>query len=272
MLFSWSVTIIASMERGSSIRYAVLGSGSSGNSYAFYDGRSTLLVDQGYSLAELKRRLASVSIPFASVVGVCVTHLHPDHVRGIGTLARQTGLPVYFAQDTPVKEAIVFARLGLPSDTVRLVPHGVSFPIGPFSVHCFPTSHDSGGSVGWSITQGNERFMVLSDTGVCSDTQREEAKEADVLFLEANYDAQMLDKGPYPPMLKRRIAGAWGHLSNDQALTFLTESGFHGSHVYFVHLSDTNNDPMLLERQVESRYLRPFTVCEKGKTYQGSVG
>jgi hypothetical protein len=73
-------------------------------------------------------------------------------------------------------------------------------------------------------------------------------------------------------MLKRRIAGAWGHLSNDQALTFLTESGFHGSHVYFVHLSDTNNDPMLLERQVESRYLRPFTVCEKGKTYQGSVG
>ena len=72
--------------------------------------------------------------------------------------------------------------------------------------------------------------MLLSDTGVCSPEEQEEASNADILFLEANYDVEMLAKGPYPPALKRRIAGKWGHLSNDQAISFLAESGFHGSH------------------------------------------
>lgn len=271
LAFYHTLMIISGMEPRNIIRYAVLGSGSNGNSYAFYDGNATLLVDQGYSLVELKRRMEAVSIPFSSVRGLCVTHLHPDHVRGVGTFARKTGLPVFFFEDVPRKEPVVFSRLNLPPSVARFVPLGTRFPVGSFVLHCFPTSHDSGGSVGWSIADGDERFMVLSDTGVCTDTQREEARESDILFLEANYDADMLGKGPYPPALKRRIAGKWGHLSNDQAISFLKESGFHGSHVYFVHLSAVNNDPVLLEGQVERACRGSFTVCEKGKTYQGSV-
>jgi len=263
------IRIMSHMESGNFFRYAVLGSGSSGNSYAFFDGRSTLLIDQGYSLVELKRRMEAVAIPFSSVVGLCVTHLHPDHIRGVGTFARRTGLPVYFSEEMPVKEPVVFSRMDMPQNVVRLVPFRVSFPVGPFTMRCFPTSHDSGGSVGWTIVQGGQRLMLLSDTGVCSPEEQEEASNADILFLEANYDVEMLAKGPYPPALKRRIAGKWGHLSNDQAISFLAESGFHGSHVYFVHLSDTNNNPGLLAGQVRRHYTSAFTVCEKGKTYQG---
>lgn len=253
------------------ISYAVLGSGSSGNSYAFTDGSQTLLVDQGFSLVELKRRLARFDIPFDSVIGCCVTHLHPDHVHGLGTFARRSGLPVWLHRRAVEKEQVVFDRLCLPEDTVRLVDTGCPFDAGPFRLECMPTSHDSGGSVCWLIQLGGKRLMVLTDTGLTTNEESACAHDADVLFLEANYDEEMLARGPYPAMLKKRIAGKWGHLSNDDALAFLERSGFHGEHVYFVHLSAVNNDAELLAAQAGGLYHGAFTVCERGKSYGGHI-
>lgn len=253
------------------IHYAVLGSGSNGNSYAITDGKATMLFDQGYSFVELKRRLASVSIPLETVIGCCVTHLHPDHVHGLGTFARKTGLPVYLNMDAILKEPVVYARLNFPSGVIRQVVTGVPFQAGPFSLSCFPTSHDSGGSVGWSVALEGKHFMLLTDTGFTTAEEKTIARTSDILFLEANYDEHMLETGPYPKVLKDRIRGRWGHLSNDDALRFLSESGFQGSRVYFIHLSSTNNNPALLASQAGGLYHGPFTVCEKGRTYEGSL-
>lgn len=253
------------------IRFAVLGSGSSGNSYAFTDGVSTLLVDQGFSMVSLERRLSAVDIPLSTVKGLCVTHLHPDHVHGVSVFVKKTGLPVYMNVRAKEKEPVVFDRLRLPDSSLRLVEEEHDFTVGPFSLRCFPTSHDSGGSVGWRISIADHSLMLLTDSGICSEEERGEARDVEVLFLEANYDTEMLAKGPYPLALKRRIASKWGHLSNDQAVDFLLESGFHGQRVYFIHLSDTNNNPALLANTVESRYHGLFTVCEKGKSYQGCI-
>ncbi|MFA6845112.1 MAG: MBL fold metallo-hydrolase [Sphaerochaetaceae bacterium] len=253
------------------IRYAVLGSGSSGNSYAITDGHSTLLIDQGFSLVELKRRLSFVSIPFETVLGVCVTHLHPDHTLGLGTFARRSGLPVYLNENAIRKEPEVFDKLNLPPVCVRTVQEDSCFSLDPFGLCCFPTSHDCGGSVGWLISIEGRKLMVLTDTGVSSDDELVRASQSDILFLEANYDEELLAKGPYPVVLKRRIAGNWGHLSNTQALQFLQKSAFHGQEVYFVHLSAVNNNPILLSSEVRQHYQGPFTVCERGKCYQGML-
>lgn len=253
------------------VHYAVLGSGSNGNSYAISDGTRTLLVDQGFSLVELKRRLSLFDIPFSSVVGCCVTHLHPDHVHGLGTFARKTGLPVWLNHAMVKKEPVVFQRLNLPENTIRLVAPDSPFDEGPFHLTCMSTSHDSGGSVCWEIGVADRRLMVLTDTGVTTEEQLSCARTADVLFLEANYDEEMLAEGPYPLALKRRIAGKWGHLSNAEALAFLSHSGFHGERVYFIHLSSTNNNPGLLAMQAGGLYHGPFTVCEKGKCYEGRL-
>ncbi len=253
------------------IHYAVLGSGSNGNSYAVSDGSHTLLVDQGFSLVELKRRLAQFGFPFESVIGCCVTHLHPDHVRGVGTFARKSGLPVWLTREMVHKEPVVFARLNLPPQAVHVVDSGSAFDAGPFHLLCLPTSHDSAGSVCWKIDVLGRCVMVLTDTGFTTPRQCMCARNADVLFLEANYDEEMLAKGPYPLSLKRRIAGKWGHLSNYDAIRFLKESGFHGERVYFIHLSSTNNNPDLLAFEASKHYPGPFTVCEKGKWYEGKL-
>jgi phosphoribosyl 1,2-cyclic phosphodiesterase len=253
------------------VQYAVLGTGSNGNSYVFSDGTTSILVDQGYSVVELGRRLASFGIELSSVAAVCVTHLHPDHAKGIGTISRKLGIPIYINGEAQKKEATVLLKLSIPEACLRTVEIGVPFTVGPFTLGCFSTSHDSGGSVGWNISLDDKKLMVLTDAGCFSEQQCAFATDADILFLEANYDEKMLQTGPYPYFLKKRVGGEYGHLSNNQAIEFLDSSHFHGQHVYFIHLSDTNNNPFLLEKFAGQNLSVPFTVCEKGKCYGGNV-
>ena len=253
------------------IRYAVLGSGSNGNSYVFFDGTVSILIDQGYSVVELQRRLQSLDLDIESIGGVCVTHLHPDHAKGIGTIARKLKVPIYLNGQMIEREPVVFSKLAIPESCVRIVKPLQMFTIGSFILCCFETSHDSGGSVGWHIVYEGKTLMVLTDTGCYTSQQLSLAKKTDVLFLEANYDETMLSNGPYPYFLKKRVSGDYGHLSNTQALNFLIESEFAGNHVYFIHLSDVNNNPSLLSDFARQKVKVPFTVCEKGKCYGGDM-
>ncbi|MGH0053849.1 MAG: MBL fold metallo-hydrolase [Sphaerochaetaceae bacterium] len=249
------------------LQYAVLGSGSSGNSYLFTDGTVSLLVDQGYSVAELNRRLLRFSVPLTTIQAVFLTHLHPDHSRGVGVLSRKQPVSVYAHDKMVSSQSALMEKLGIPDGKVYTVSASELVEVGPFSLFCFETSHDSSGSVGWYVTYRDTHCMVLTDTGITTEQQMILAGEADILFLEANYDEQMLKTGPYPAMLKRRISGDQGHLSNEQALQFLCKSGFKGEHVYFIHLSECNNDPVILEEVVRSRTELPFTVCRKNQWY-----
>ncbi|NBK20805.1 MAG: MBL fold metallo-hydrolase [Spirochaetia bacterium] len=253
------------------VRYAVLGSGSSGNSYVFSDGSTSVLIDQGYSGVELQRRLAAIGLDVSSVAAVCVTHLHPDHAKGLGVIARKLRVPVYLHTEMVEKESVVFSKLCIPQECIALVRPLESFSVGPFVLSCFVTSHDSGGSVGWRVTYENTTMMVLTDTGCYTQEQLLLAKSSNILFLEANYDEVMLQEGPYPYYLKQRISGLHGHLSNGQAMQFLQESGFNGEHVYFIHLSGTNNAPSLLSDMARVQMRIPFTVCEKGQCYGGNL-
>ena len=186
--------------------WAVLGSGSSGNSYLFSDGSSAILIDQGYSVASLKRRLAHFSTTVEAVEAVFVTHLHPDHVRGVGTLARMHHVPVWMHTKAVEAQRQVVSNLNIPAGLLHTVDPFEVIEVGPFSVFCFETSHDSAGSVGWVVAHEGRQYMVLTDAGVTDEVQRSLAREAEVLFLEANYDREMLKNGPYPPPLKARIA------------------------------------------------------------------
>ena len=253
------------------VRYAVLGSGSNGNSYVFSDGVTSVLIDQGYSGVELQRRLASIDLDLSSVAALCITHLHPDHSKGVGVLARKLRIPIYLHSAMVEKEPVAFAKLGIPVECVSLVEPLKEFSVGPFVLRCFETSHDSGGSVGWHVIYDDMTLMVLTDTGTYTDQHLQLARSSKILFLEANYDEKMLHGGPYPYYLKQRISGLYGHLSNDQAMQFLQESEFNGEHVYFIHLSGTNNKPSLLSDMAHEKVKIPFTVCEKGRCYGGSM-
>jgi phosphoribosyl 1,2-cyclic phosphodiesterase len=66
------------------------------------------------------------------------------------------------------------------------------------------------------------------------------------LLLEANHDPEMLTASSYPSFLKQRVAGPWGHLSNQAAAELLGRVKHDQlSYVLAAHLSERNNTPAL---------------------------
>jgi phosphoribosyl 1,2-cyclic phosphodiesterase len=73
------------------------------------------------------------------------------------------------------------------------------------------------------------------------------------LVLEANHDPVMLRQGPYPPALRRRVGGSFGHLSNQQAAELL-DAVRHTAlkRVLLAHVSRKNNRPELALAAVQA--------------------
>ena len=65
-------------------------------------------------------------------------------------------------------------------------------------------------------------------------------------MIESNHDVQMLQSGPYPYYLKRRILAKTGHLSNEDCARELPALAECGTTRFFLgHLSKENNLPQL---------------------------
>ena len=70
----------------------------------------------------------------------------------------------------------------------------------------------------------------------------EHLKNLNAVVLEANHDIHMLEVGPYPYSLKRRVMGDEGHLSNELSGRLLCDILHDGlQYVVLGHLSKENN-------------------------------
>ncbi len=246
--------------------HAVLSSGSIGNCYVFYDGDTAILIDQGFSLIELRRRLSKVHVPMDKVSAVFLTHFHPDHSKGLGVISRKLSTPLFINEKAIEGEQKVFEKLNLPPLCVNPIQVGQITNVGKFQITAFATSHDSKGSVGYYIQNNGTNCTVITDTGVVDETMKDFAGNSDYLFLEANYDKHMLINGPYPQFLKKRVDGNWGHLSNDQAFDFIKDSEFHGKGVYFVHLSSNNNSVDIVDEMADECLSgMNYITCPRGE-------
>lgn len=252
------------------IRFSVLGSGSCGNCYVFSCGQQALMVDAGYSLRKIHTRMEEAGLEFSSVQALLLTHLHPDHNSAAGAFARTTGKPVFVSGKVLRYAKVEYDKMGLPPQCKRAFEPGTSFEVGPFCVDSFYSSHDSAGSVGFAISCEGKKIVLITDTGIYTQEMLQQAQEADLLFLESNYDVELLRTGPYPLYLQKRIAGDRGHLSNDQAVNFLTSCGFESSQkpVYLIHISDSNNT---VEQVASVMGAFNAQVCRRGYQYTGQL-
>jgi len=222
------------------MRFASLGSGSEGNGLLVEAGSTLVLMDCGFGLADGIARLARLGLRPADLAGIVVTHEHGDHLGGVGRLARKYTLPVWLTDGTRTMAK------DLDGVAIRVIDSHAAFGVGDLEIRPFPVPHDAREPVQYVFSDGNRRLGVLTDTG-CS-TPHIEAMLAgvDALVLECNHDAAMLENGPYPASLKRRVGGRFGHLENSQSAALLDKLK-HGALqcVMAAHVSRRNNTDAL---------------------------
>jgi phosphoribosyl 1,2-cyclic phosphodiesterase len=244
------------------LRFASLGSGSKGNATLLEVGETRFLLDCGFSVRETERRLERLGLSAESLQGILVTHEHGDHIRGVASLSRKYGLPVWLTAGT----------LRASSDPdfhhTHIIHAHENFSVGECLIEPFPVPHDASEPCQYVFSDGERRLGILTDTGSLTPHIERMLNGVHGLLLECNYDNAMLEQGPYPPSLKRRVGGRYGHLANDQAAALLKRLDLTQLDCLIgMHVSENNNTRELafaaLSDSLEQRPETLMVACQQ---------
>jgi phosphoribosyl 1,2-cyclic phosphodiesterase len=220
-----------------------LQSGSNGNCIYVEAEGVKLLFDAGISGRQAEQRLAALDRDIREVDALIISHDHADHLRCAGVFQRKYGLPLYITRQT--LEAGQTQNLGRLTDK-HFFRAGESLAFGSVSVKTIPTPHDGADGVAFVVEARRKRLGILTDLGHLFEGLADTIASLDAVFLESNFDPEMLQRGPYPDFLKRRILGRGGHISNQEAAGLLqTAAPDRLQWACLSHLSEQNNDPEL---------------------------
>jgi phosphoribosyl 1,2-cyclic phosphodiesterase len=225
------------------MRFASLGSGSEGNGLVVEAGHTRVLMDCGFGLADTVARLARLGLQPDELAGIVVTHEHGDHIGGVGRLARKYKLPVWLTAGT----------LGMAQDldgvAVQVIDSHAAFVVEALEIQPYPVPHDAREPVQYVFSDGAKRLGVLTDSGCSTPHIEAMLTGVEALVLECNHDAAMLENGPYPASLKRRVGGRFGHLENSQSAALLEKLKHDRLQcVMAAHVSRKNNTTALARR------------------------
>lgn len=219
----------------------ILGSGSKGNCTLVETDNTKLLIDCGFSARETTKRLEIVGINPAEINAILLTHEHKDHTAGIATFAKKFNVPVFGNE-------ISLAEYTRSTDAPNIEFNDFKtddFYFRELTISPFEVSHDSRHCNGYAIYCEGEKFSLATDLGYVDDRILENMAGSQTVVIESNHDPNSLMANPhYPAMLKERIAGRHGHLSNEDCANAVLSLALRGTQNFaLAHLSHENNSP-----------------------------
>lgn len=189
--------------------------------------------------------MSRLGTPPDRIDALLVTHRHGDHARGVDVFARGFTIPVYASEGT------MYGHRGetlLRDTSFYPLKAGESVTIGDIQIYPVGVPHDCVEPLQFVFEHNGYRLGVLTDIGHITSDVRRAYENCDTLFIESNHDLDMLWHGTYPANVKRRIAGDFGHLNNEQTLDFiLSINNERLRHVVVGHISQENNSMRILK-------------------------
>jgi phosphoribosyl 1,2-cyclic phosphodiesterase len=230
------------------MRFLSLGSGSRGNATLLQSGTTLVLVDCGFSLKELQKRLAMVGLAVDAIDALLLTHEHADHMKGALSLSRRHAIPVWATAGT-----MRACNWHESCHLHQINPNASEFRIGDIGVTPYTVPHDAAEPCQYVFGDSRHRVGILTDAGSITSHIVSQLQGLDALLLEFNHDPDMLRAGPYPPSLQRRVGGSHGHLSNAQSTSLVAQLDHAGwRHLVAAHISEKNNDSRLVRSALSS--------------------
>lgn len=218
------------------MKVCVLSSGSKGNSTLIMTDKVKILIDLGTTCAYVENSLSGLNINPNEISYILVTHIHVDHIKGLRVFIKKYN-PIIYVTDKllPLLEKeIGNFKYQLYEDKMCIIED--------LTVNVIKTSHDAGESVGFIIKNNLSSLVYITDTGYINKKYFGVLKNNTMYILESNHDVKMLREGPYPYYLQQRVIGDKGHLSNNQASSYLCELiGTNTKTIIFAHISEHNN-------------------------------
>ncbi|MBQ9828314.1 MAG: MBL fold metallo-hydrolase [Lachnospiraceae bacterium] len=226
------------------MRFGSIASGSSGNSLYLNAGDASFLIDAGISCKRIVEGITGFGRYPSEIDAIFITHEHTDHISGLPVFMKKYHIPLYATEKT--LDEILKAPGGSsidPEDLYVIAPER-PFTIKGVDITPYRISHDAADPVGYTFSYEGRKIGIATDIGVYDEQTVKSLQDCSLLYVEANHDLTMLQVGPYPYHLKRRIAGDRGHLSNENCAKLVCDvMNSDLRHVILGHLSKENNFP-----------------------------
>lgn len=195
------------------LNFCSLYSSSTGNCLFVQGPNTNILVDAGVSVRKIEEALTSICIKPESISAILVTHEHSDHTKGIGVLSKKYNIPVYANLET--WNAIAHEQV----DKIDYHNHKIfnvdeAFEINELKILPFNIPHDAANPCGFNIYNDKTKISIATDLGHITPSIFKNLERSSFILLESNYEPEVLKFSKYPYLLKRRIEGPNGHLSN----------------------------------------------------------
>lgn len=224
----------------------VIASGSKGNCYLIKDGDSSLLLDAGIPIAEIRK---GCGFGLSEIDGALISHRHNDHAKAVPELIRG-GIDVYAGAD-------VFEAKDITSHRAKILTAGQQIAIGRWRVYPFSVHHDvpNFGFLIQSAASG-EKLLYVTDTYYIE----QRFSGLNYILCEANYDTDVLNRniaaGYIGTAFKKRLVQS--HMSIDTLAEMLKSNDLsHVRQIYLLHLSDANSEAQTFKERVQA-----ITGCE----------
>lgn len=217
------------------MKVCVLASGSKGNVTYVEANNKKILLDAGKNYKYIKDRLKEINVDIKDINYILISHNHTDHISALKSLVAKTKATIiismqllYEIDDLKDYDNILTIENELEVDDLLIT-----------SIH---SSHDAIDSRNFIIDDGENKLAYVTDTGYVNNKYFNLLKNLDIYLFESNHDVELLQHGPYPDWLKRRVLGDNGHLSNKSSSFYLSKLiGDNTKKIVLIHLSEINN-------------------------------